>query len=487
MSPFSKKSVHVAISTKLEKELPPKRGERLIGRSDVLSACRYDAEATRIIETSSFTTHNRVGLHRHVRIGNILNDFFEPEDFRGKTILELGPGHYSFAMVARHLGARVICVERYEPHVALGRHLGFEVLDMDFRDVTPEAVGAPVDGLFMKGAFNACAFKDEEGIDEFVRGLTALMGPEAWGWCVTVNKAGGDESKEAFVDERIGAQRRAFKRHGWRATPIDEADRKRYAVSYAGARFYFTRNLALVEADRARRARREARAPAPRRGETLLAHHAALEAAGLDDAALALALRSSNGYAAGRCLRTANIINDFFTAREFRGRRILELGPGQYAFALLARHLGADVACVECNPDIAALGRHLGFHVIESNFLDIDLADIGGPVEGLWLKGAFRVSGKLDATKITAFTARLTSWIGPDGWGWCVPDNRPEAAAPGSPLRPLIEVQREAFIANGWDSPPLRDEDRDRYALKRPFYGGTQNYFTRRLPLALDG
>lgn len=232
------------IDKKLKRELPPKRGERLITRAEALDACAYDEQALRIIENSSFTTHNRVGLHRHLRAANILNDFFEVEHLRDKTILELGPGHYSFAMLARHFGAKVICVERYEPHVALGRHLGFKVLDCDFRKLTPQQIDGPLDGLWMKGAFNACGFPSDEAVGAFARQITALLKPDAWGWCVTVNMYAKDgDPTDPQLNHRIEVQRDAFAECGWEYILIDEADRKRYAISYAGSRYYFTRNL----------------------------------------------------------------------------------------------------------------------------------------------------------------------------------------------------------------------------------------------------
>ncbi len=76
-----------------KKELPSKLGERLIDWPAALDACTFPPEALQIIGESDFTTHNRVGLHRHIRAANILNDFFSREHFEGKTILELGPGH----------------------------------------------------------------------------------------------------------------------------------------------------------------------------------------------------------------------------------------------------------------------------------------------------------------------------------------------------------------------------------------------------------
>jgi hypothetical protein len=41
----------------------------------------------------------------------------------------------------------------------------------------------------------------------------------------------------------VECQRECFEEHGWRATPIEEPDRKRYALNYSGSQYYYTRNL----------------------------------------------------------------------------------------------------------------------------------------------------------------------------------------------------------------------------------------------------
>lgn len=230
---------------RIKKELPPKKGERLITRKKALDTIFFNDEALDIISRSEFTTYNKFKPHRDIRVANILNDFFCIEHFKGKTVLELGPGHYGFAMLARSLGAEVICVERYPVHVELGINLGFEVLDIDFEKISLDTLNRRVDGIWMKSAFNSCRFKNIEAINDFVRQMTEILTPDGWGWAVTINKAGNLQGleKERFEDERILAQKESFERYGWKATPIIEEDRKRYAVSFAGSRWYFTRNL----------------------------------------------------------------------------------------------------------------------------------------------------------------------------------------------------------------------------------------------------
>ena len=47
-----------------------------------------------------------------------------------------------------------ICVERDPAFAALGRHLGFEVLEQDFNELEPTQFAELLDGLWAKGTFN---------------------------------------------------------------------------------------------------------------------------------------------------------------------------------------------------------------------------------------------------------------------------------------------------------------------------------------------
>lgn len=239
-----------AVQKALKRELHAHRGERVVGREEALGSCVYPPRVVSIIEGSSYNSHHaHVGLHRHIRASNAVNDFFNTQDFAGKRIVEFGPGHYSFAMIARHLGAEVVCVERHEEHARLGRELGFRVIERDFADVTPEGLGAPFDGLWMKGAFNACRMGGRDEIDALVDVMTGMLAPGGWGCCVTVNMLSKDDVEDdPRVADAVEAQRRAFDEAGWDVTPIREEDRKRYAMSYKGSRYYFTRGLDISAA-----------------------------------------------------------------------------------------------------------------------------------------------------------------------------------------------------------------------------------------------
>jgi hypothetical protein len=221
----------------------PKEADVLFSREQVLETCQIDDEGLEILRSTEFSSQSKFNHRRGLRVANILNDMFSRGGFKGKRILELGPGHYAFALLARSLGAEVVCVERDPAFVALGRHLGFEVLDEDFRELCPEMAGGTYDGLWVKGTFNACNYADDEGIQEFVDRLTSVVTPEGWAWCVTVNKDTTGKADDHFVRQRVEEQRKAFARRGWDVCMMEESWRPRYACNYKGCLYLYSRNL----------------------------------------------------------------------------------------------------------------------------------------------------------------------------------------------------------------------------------------------------
>jgi hypothetical protein len=233
-------------SRKIADEMPPKRGERLLAHVHAAEVCSFDQAGLDIIAKSTYTTHNRYSPHRAVRISNIVNDFFDRDHFQSKVVIEFGPGHYNFALVARYLGATVICVDRDPIFIELGRHLGFRVIGKDFYAVTPDDIGAEVDGVWIKGAFNAARLGDKRKVAGFISFLNRILRPQGWGWCVTVNRVRDQDTDPAMMlrlKQWVECQRECFEEHGWRSSPIEQGDRKRYALSYSGSEYYFTRGL----------------------------------------------------------------------------------------------------------------------------------------------------------------------------------------------------------------------------------------------------
>ena len=231
----------------------PEFPDRLINSKDVDRICDVGDVGLAIVRSTSFRTPSEYNPRRGRRVANILNDMFDHDHFAGKRIIELGPGHYGFALLARHLGAEVVCVERDPAFAALGRHLGFEVLEQDFNELEPTQFAELLDGLWAKGTFNACTRKGDREVAEFVNRVSAVIKPDGWAWFVTVNKtekAPTDWINEDFVRHRVEVQRMAFAERGWDVALIPDDQRSRYALKYSNSLYLYTRALRITGAER---------------------------------------------------------------------------------------------------------------------------------------------------------------------------------------------------------------------------------------------
>lgn len=211
--------------------------------------CDVGTTGREIIDSTDFVSQSSYNYRRGRKIAKIIDDMFLPSHFEGKTLLELGPGHFAFALLARSLGANVVCIENDPNFAALGRHLGFEVIQENFFTLEKIKLEKKFDGLFVKGTFNACNSKDDKSLNDFVRKYSSFLLDDAWGWFVTVNKTGRSEvgmNLNDFVEKRIEAQRNAFENNGWLAQPIPEDfDRRQHAMNYSGSKYLYTKNLSI--------------------------------------------------------------------------------------------------------------------------------------------------------------------------------------------------------------------------------------------------
>jgi hypothetical protein len=225
---------------------PPLRGERLITGADAVRVNYFPDEWMAMVADAQQKNYRKYSARRAIPTANLVNDYFERADLDGARVLELGPGHYTFALVARALGASVVCVERDPTLLRFGAHLGFETMDANFLepgfpDRVRSEVGAPFDGLWLRGVCNACNFPDEAAVAAHVRGLTGLLTEKGWGWATTCNV--DKSADDSFVDARIECQREAFEQEGWTAQLVSDEIRERYRLNFKGCRYIFSRRL----------------------------------------------------------------------------------------------------------------------------------------------------------------------------------------------------------------------------------------------------
>jgi hypothetical protein len=195
--------------------------------------------------------------------------------------------------------------------------------------------------------------------------------------------------------------------------------------------------------------------------------------------AKAIAMQTSNRFSVMRGTRTAHLMNALLDRRLLQGKRILEIGPGQYAFAILARWLGARVVCVDSNATIAKFGRAIGFEVIEMDLNRIEVGLLGERFDGLWMKGAFNPTGCSDHDRLRSVARRLNGLIADDGWGMIAPNGRQDAPQKYPGVATNVLAQRGAFVGLGWRALPISAEARDRCALKAKYYGSIPHLFVK--------
>lgn len=221
-----------------------RRPDYIISYKHAKAICDVGCAGKRIIKNGDFRSQNEYNYRRAERVANIINDKFELEHFSGKRILEIGPGHYAFALIARELGAEVVCLERDPSFIKLGILLGFEVLEVDYNELTLGYFNEKFDGLWIKGTFNACNYSNEVDIFRVAEALTSVIKEGGWGWFAVVNKVQGNQNdSNHFLRERIDTQRRALEKNEWHATLIKDAERPIYSLKYSGSPYLYTKNI----------------------------------------------------------------------------------------------------------------------------------------------------------------------------------------------------------------------------------------------------
>ncbi len=203
----------------------------------------------------------------------------------------------------------------------------------------------------------------------------------------------------------------------------------------------------------------------------------AVERASLDPTGQAIAGRASNGYHWSRCVMTADILSVFFEPGHFAGRTVLEIGPGQYAFALLARSLGATVVCIERDPILIELGRYLGFRIIDQDMHSIPAVELENEFDGIWMKGAFNPLS-LEIPAIRKLVNKLVRWSKPGGWFWVAPNGRRDTLEPNPALADRVRFQYDLFYRFGFDFWSLTEEQRGRFAMKDTYYGAVPGIYS---------
>lgn len=148
------------------------------------------------------------------------------------------------------------------------------------------------------------------------------------------------------------------------------------------------------------------------------------------------------------------IFADFIDPEPLKGQLLLDLGPGQYDFSVLARQRGATTHSIDKDPAVLELGRYKGLDVIEGDLKRLSAADFPERYDGVFCKfsiNAFWFHDDLDAH--AAHVNDLCSLLKPDGWAWIAPWNGvPKKADLKQPqIDAILKQQAELFRGHGFD------------------------------------
>ena len=206
----------------------------------------YDPEEIEIISKAT-QVNLRDPRRPRAPFVNILEDFISPRQFSAKTILDLGPGQFDLGELTIPFGAVVDTIDNDPAVIALGRHKGFRVFELDLANLEPYVArhSGQYDGLFCKFSFNAFWFSNPHDVKRHTDQLCALMKEDAWAWLAPWNGS-YHGVPERLRGELLRAQIDSFLAKGFHCLDLNNWQSHRYGVHGLTAnRPIFTRHLSF--------------------------------------------------------------------------------------------------------------------------------------------------------------------------------------------------------------------------------------------------
>lgn len=162
-------------------------------------------------------------------------DFMDGVSLDGAELLDLGPGHWDFAVLALERGAkRVVGIDNDEAVVELGQHKGFDAVLGDIRRMDPAELGT-FDGVFNRGSFNAFWGATLDDQAAFVEVLVGMLRPDGWSWVAPWNGPPAQGVTDEERAARLAAQADAFRRHGFDGYDLTDKEAGKYCSGGAVA------------------------------------------------------------------------------------------------------------------------------------------------------------------------------------------------------------------------------------------------------------
>jgi len=163
-----------------------------------------------------------------------------------------------------------------------------------------------------------------------------------------------------------------------------------------------------------------------------------------------------------------HIFNDFFRSKDLRGQVLIDLGPGQYDFGVLAKERGAKTVGVDNDPAVVKLGRYKGFEVHEGRLQRLDLIDFGRSFDGLFCKFSLNCFWFWDQPEAhKRFVSDLVGLGAPQSWGWLAPWNGvpKNASLTDGQVQAKLREQAELFEAHGFYAYNFTEDQARRYGV----------------------
>ncbi len=177
-----------------------------------------------------------------------------------------------------------------------------------------------------------------------------------------------------------------------------------------------------------------------------------------------------------------NIFDDFLRTRNLAGHRLLDLGPGQFDFGVIAKGFSAETVGLDNDPAVIELGEYKGFMSVYGRIQDLTPASLGGTFDGVFCKFSINCFWYWDDPLAQdELVDRIAALLKPDAWSWIAPWNGVPKAAKLSltDIEATLDRQRERFKFHGYRCFELSQQQAARYGVT----GNVANHalFTRNL------
>lgn len=173
----------------------------------------------------------------------IISDFFNPNCFKEKKIIDLGPGQYDLGELVSEFGCLTVGIDRDPAVVELGHYKGFTVIKSDLKNIADlTELRGEFDGVFCKFSIDCFWFSEAEQF-QYIAALDALLTDTGWAWISPWNGGRSPEDRDSRMTI-LAAQKSAFEQLGYKCFELSIKEAKYYGVhGITDNRVIFVKNL----------------------------------------------------------------------------------------------------------------------------------------------------------------------------------------------------------------------------------------------------